>query len=216
MQKIRTGQEEEKKLLNTINTTFTTAVWLAARRSHLCWLPSYAKQKKLPKWEWNIILILLHMGDTCNAKGSLGYMQTHFNSFLRSVGSMSLGVDHAPHKIFPFGSWLCQDACRMQLHIWHHSLMWSNHSLFGLHRTPVSSVMPNTICFISHVLFIRQMCPNKFIFLSITVWIVQSRTETILGAVPCQSSKGPMNPDLIHQTKLLMTVFHQVMHLCDM
>ncbi len=28
--------------------------------------------------------------------------------------------------------------------IWHHSLMWSNHSLLGLPRTPVPSIMPNT------------------------------------------------------------------------
>jgi hypothetical protein len=45
--------------------------------------------------------------------------------------------------------------------IQHHSLVSPSHSLLDLPRTPVPSVMPNTTCFNSGVLSIRQMCPEK-------------------------------------------------------
>jgi hypothetical protein len=53
--------------------------------------------------------------------------------------------------------------------VWQHSLTSSSHSLLGLPWTPVLSMMPNVICLVSLVLLIRQMCREKFKFLSIAV-----------------------------------------------
>jgi hypothetical protein len=53
-----------------------------------------------------------------------------------SMGSMPVGVDHAPHNLSPFIPRLCQYACKLQVQ-WHQPLTSSNHPLLGLPQTPV-------------------------------------------------------------------------------
>jgi len=76
--------------------------------------------------EWRLtVTILYRTYGTCNyfwashthfVVPNAGYRCT-LPYFLRSVRSLPIVVDHAPNKVYPFGSWLCEDACRMHVHL---------------------------------------------------------------------------------------------------
>ena len=45
------------------------------------------------------------------------WRQVFWQYIHRSMGSMPVDVDHASHELSPFDSWLCQDACRVYVHL---------------------------------------------------------------------------------------------------
>ncbi len=80
----------------------------------------------------------------------------------------------------------CAILLRECMSIWNHSLMSSNHSLFGLPLRVSPSMIPNNTPFTSRLSSIQQICPNRLSFLSMmscTMFLVfptRLRTSTFV------------------------------------